>query len=85
MPNYGRWLPGSNAFGGTTDVKPYPVRLGTTILTRDRRARDLALSRSMILRSTSPFVLKKDSSTADIAVDIRYTFEPQGHGTFVNR
>jgi hypothetical protein len=32
MPNYGRWLPGSAAFGATTEVSPYPVRLGTTYL-----------------------------------------------------
>jgi hypothetical protein len=30
MPHYGRWLPGSDAFGGTTEVSPYPVCLGTT-------------------------------------------------------
>jgi hypothetical protein len=29
-PNYDRWLPGSQAFGGTTQVSPYPARLGTT-------------------------------------------------------
>lgn len=29
MPNYGRWLPGSDHFGRTADVEPYPVRLGT--------------------------------------------------------
>jgi hypothetical protein len=29
MPNYGRWLPGSAAFGQTTDVEPYPVTLGS--------------------------------------------------------
>ena len=29
MPNYGRWLPGSSAYGRTTEVNPYPVRLGT--------------------------------------------------------
>jgi hypothetical protein len=29
MPDYGRWLPGSSAFGSTTDVDPYPVRLGS--------------------------------------------------------
>jgi hypothetical protein len=29
MPNYGRWLPGSEAFGHTTDVEPYPARLGS--------------------------------------------------------
>jgi len=27
MPNYGRWLPGSEQFGRTTDVVPYPVQL----------------------------------------------------------
>ena len=32
LPNYGRWLTGSEAFGGTTEVSPYPVRLGTTYL-----------------------------------------------------
>jgi len=29
MPNYGRWLPQSEAFGETTDVAPYPVQLGS--------------------------------------------------------
>jgi hypothetical protein len=29
MPNYGRWLPPSEEFGSTTEVEPYPVRLGS--------------------------------------------------------
>jgi hypothetical protein len=29
LPNYGDWLPGSAAYGNTTDVEPYPVRLGS--------------------------------------------------------
>jgi hypothetical protein len=29
LPNYGRWLPASGQFAGTTDVEPYPVRLGS--------------------------------------------------------
>jgi uncharacterized protein YndB with AHSA1/START domain len=29
MPNYSDWLPGSGQFGRTTDVEPYPVRLGS--------------------------------------------------------
>jgi hypothetical protein len=32
MPNYDCWLPGSDSFGGTTQVTPYPVQLGTTYL-----------------------------------------------------
>jgi len=37
MPNYGRWLPGSEAFGGTTEVSPYPVGLGATYLNAGRQ------------------------------------------------
>jgi hypothetical protein len=29
MPNYGEWLTGSDQFGRTTNVEPYPVRLGS--------------------------------------------------------
>ena len=29
MPKYTRWLPPSATFAGTTDVEPYPVRLGS--------------------------------------------------------
>src|SRR6185437_7308590 len=29
MPNYGQWLPGSDDFGHTTDVEPYPVQCGS--------------------------------------------------------
>ena len=29
LPNYGDWLPGSAAYGATTDVEPYPVRRGS--------------------------------------------------------
>ena len=29
LPNYGDWLPGSDAYGATTGVEPYPVRLGS--------------------------------------------------------
>ena len=29
MPKYTRWLPSSPTFAGTTDVEPYPVRLGS--------------------------------------------------------
>ena len=29
LPNYGRWLPESQQYSGTTDVDPYPVTLGS--------------------------------------------------------
>jgi uncharacterized protein YndB with AHSA1/START domain len=89
MPNYGRWLPGSDAFGGTTEVTPYPVRLGTTYLdagpagqrpgsvTEYDPPRHIGFHHTMLLR--------RGPLRADIDVAIRYTFEPRGRGTLVIR
>ena len=89
MPNYGRWLPGSEAFGGTTEVSPYPVRLGTTYLdagpagkrpgsvTRYERPKYTAFHHTMLL--------KRGPLTANIDVHIRYTFEPVERATCVIR
>jgi uncharacterized protein YndB with AHSA1/START domain len=89
MPNYGRWLPGSQAFGGTTEVSPYPVRLGTTYLdagpagqrpgsvTEYDRPKHIAFHQTMLL--------KQGPLTADIDVHIRYTFEPVERATSVIR
>jgi hypothetical protein len=56
MPNYGRRLPGSEAFGGTTEVSPYPVRLGTTYLDAGPAGQRPGSVTDMTLRSTSPFI-----------------------------
>jgi uncharacterized protein YndB with AHSA1/START domain len=89
MPNYGRWLPGSEAFGGTTQVVPYPVQLGTTYLdagpagqrpgsvTEHDRPKCLAFHQTMLLKS-GPL-------TANINIGIRYTFEPVEGATSVVR
>jgi uncharacterized protein YndB with AHSA1/START domain len=87
MPNYGRWLPDSSAFGGTVDVRPYPVRLGTTYLdagpiekpgsvTEFDRPRHIAFHHIVQLRQSD--------LTSDIDASIRYTFEPRDGGTFVD-
>lgn len=89
MPNYGLWLPGSDAFGGTTHVTPYPVRLGTTYLdagplgqrpgsvTEYDPPRHLAFHHTMLV--------KQGPLRADIDVHIRYTLDPQGSATTVTR
>jgi uncharacterized protein YndB with AHSA1/START domain len=89
MPNYGRWLPGSEAFGGTTEVSPYPVRLGTTYLDAgpagERRGFVTGYDppRHIAFHQTMP--LKRGPLTANIDVHIRYTFEPVEHATNVIR
>jgi hypothetical protein len=54
MPNYLRWLPGSEAFGGTTAVTPYPVRLGTTYLDGEPAGQRPGSVTQMIVRNASP-------------------------------
>jgi len=58
MPNDGRWLRGSDAFGGTTGVSPYAVRLGTTYLDGGRWAKGPARLQGMTARGTSRFITR---------------------------
>ena len=89
MPNYGRWLPGSEVFGATTQVSPYPVRLGTTYLdagpagerpgsvTRFDRPKSIAFHHNMLL--------KRWPLIANIDAHILYTIEPMDSITAVTR
>ena len=89
MPNYGRWLPGSEAFGGTTQVEPYPVRFGTTYLDagpagkRPGSVTEYDPPKHISFHHT--MLIKKGLLIADVDVNIRYTFEPRESGTFVDR
>ena len=88
MPNYGGWLPDSSAFGGTVDVTPYPVRLGTTYIdagpilkpgsvTEYDRPKHIAFHHTVQLR--------RRFLNTDIDARIRYTFDPKNGGTRVDR
>ncbi len=89
MPNYGRWLPGSQAFGGTTEVSPYPVRLGTTYLDAGPAGRRpgsvTAYDPPRHIAFHHTMLLKPGPLSADIDVHVRYTLEPVAGGTFVLR
>jgi uncharacterized protein YndB with AHSA1/START domain len=88
MPNYGKWLTDSSAFGGTVDVTPYPVRLGTTYVdagpiqkpgsvTEYDRPRHISFHHTVQLR--------RSFLNTDIDARIRYALDPKNGGTFVNR
>jgi hypothetical protein len=89
MPNYGRWLPGSSAFGGTTQVSPYPVCLGTTYLDagpageRPGSVTGYDPPKSIAFHQT--MLVKKGPLTADIDIHIRYTLVPVDGATDVVR
>src|ERR1700758_3140947 len=86
MPNYRRWLPDSDVFGGTVNVTPYPVRLGTTYLdagsvekpgevTEFDPPRHIGFHHTVVVRQA---LLK-----TDIDARIRYTLTSKSGGTFV--
>ncbi|MGA9602615.1 MAG: SRPBCC family protein [Methyloceanibacter sp.] len=89
MPNYGRWLPGSQAFGATTEVTPYPVQLGTTYLDAGPAGRrpgsviEFDPPRRIAFRHTMELELAPFHGSSDIK--IRYTLEPEGRTTRVAR
>ncbi|MGB6946483.1 MAG: SRPBCC family protein [Bryobacteraceae bacterium] len=89
MPNYGRWLSGSQAFGGTTEVSPYPVRLGTTYLDAgpagQRPGSVTAYDPPRHIAFHHTMLLKQGPLAADIDVHVRYTLEPVEGETFVLR
>lgn len=89
MPNYGRWLQGSLAFGATTEVSPYPVRLGTTYLdvgpAGQRPGSVTAYDRPAMIAFHQTMLLKQGPLTANIDVHINMTFEPLAGATLVSR
>jgi uncharacterized protein YndB with AHSA1/START domain len=88
MPNYGRWLPNSSAFGGTVGVTPYPVRLGTTYLdtgpiNKPGSVTEFDPPRHISFHHTVQ--LRQGPLNTDVDARIRYIFEPHDGGTFVER
>jgi hypothetical protein len=90
MPNYGRWLPGSNVFGRTTDVKPYPVQLGSRY--HDGKPAEPGKDWWGTVTGFQPpgsidfhHTITVPQLRATVDVHIHYSFEPGGAGTAVNR
>jgi uncharacterized protein YndB with AHSA1/START domain len=88
LPNYGRWLPDSSAFGGTVDVTPYPVRLGTTYLDAGPILKPGSVTEFDPPRHISfhhTVQLRQGLLNTDVDARIRYIFEPNDGGTFIDR
>jgi hypothetical protein len=88
MPKYGRWLPDSSAFGGTTNVTPYPVKLGTTYLDAGPIEKPGVVTEfdpphHISFRHTVR--VRQHFLNTDIDAHIRYTFEPKDGRTVVDR
>src|SRR5471030_2994522 len=88
MPNYSRWLPDSAVFGGTVNVTPYPVRLGTTYLDAGPVEKPGSVTEFDPPKHISfhhTVLIRRGPLRTDIDAHIRYTLEPKNGGTFVVR
>lgn len=88
MPNYGRWLPNSSAFGGTINVTPYPVQLGTTYLDAGPIEKPGVVTEfdpPLHISFRHTVQLRQGFLNTDIEAQIRYTFAPKNGRTFVDR
>jgi hypothetical protein len=93
MPNYDRWLPPSGQFASTTDVEPYPVRLGSRY--RDGKPDEPGKDwRGEVTGFQPPgsidfhHTIRVRQLLATVDVHIHYSFESfeeGGQGTVVNR
>ena len=90
MPRYDRWLPPSADFGATTDVEPYPVRLGSRY--RDGKPGEDGKNWWGTVTGFQPpgsldfqHTIAVPQLRATIDVHIHYTFEPENGGTRVGR
>jgi uncharacterized protein YndB with AHSA1/START domain len=90
MPEYGRWLPSSAAFDATTDVDPYPVRLGSRY--HDGKPEQPGKDWWGTVTGYQPpgsldfhHTIQISQLRATVDVHIHYSFEPHDDGTSVQR
>ena len=90
MPNYDRWLPPSSQFSRTTDVEPYPVRLGSRY--HDGKPGQPGKDWWGTVTGFQPpgsvdfhHTIRVRQLRATVDVHIHYSFEPEQAGTVVNR
>jgi carbon monoxide dehydrogenase subunit G len=90
LPNYGRWLPGSQQFAATTDVEPYPAALGSGY--HDGKPGEPGKAWRGTVTGFQPpgsldfhhtIAVTQLRATAD--VHIHYSLEPENSGTRVSR
>jgi len=90
MPNYGRWLRGSQQFGRTTDVEPYPVQLGSRY--HDGKPDEPGKDWWGTVTGFQPpgsldfhHTIAVTQLRATVDVHIHYSFEPENASTRVSR
>jgi uncharacterized protein YndB with AHSA1/START domain len=90
LPNYRRWLPQSEQYGDTTDVEPYPVRLGTRYHD-GKPTSDGKHWWGTVTAFTPPAALdfhhtiRVPEALATVEVHIHYSFEHDDGGTELTR
>jgi len=89
LQHYDRWLPGSESFGGITEIAPLPVSLGTTYIdagpTGVRHGEVTEFAPPTLLSFHQPMQVKQGPLRGTIDIHLRHTLKPEGQMTRLNR
>lgn len=89
LSQYDRWLPGSKAFGGITEISPLPVGLGTTYTdagpSGTRRGVVTEYEPPTLISFHQPMQVKRGLLAGTIDIRLRHTLEPVEQMIRVNR
>jgi uncharacterized protein YndB with AHSA1/START domain len=89
LQHYGRWLPGSEAFGGITEIAPLPVGLGTTYIDAGpsgvRHGRVTEFEPPTHISFHQPMQVKQGVLRGTIDIYLRHTLEPEEQMTRLSR
>jgi uncharacterized protein YndB with AHSA1/START domain len=89
LEHYDRWLPGSRAFGGITEIAPLPVGLGTTYVDAGpagvRHGKVTEFEPPTRIAFHQPMQVKQGVLRGIIDIQLRHTLVPEEQMTRVNR
>jgi uncharacterized protein YndB with AHSA1/START domain len=89
LEHYDRWLPGSGAFGGITEIAPLPVGLGTTYVDAGpagvRHGEVTAFEPPTRISFHQPMQVKQGIVRGTIDIHLCHTLVPEGQMTRLNR
>jgi uncharacterized protein YndB with AHSA1/START domain len=89
LEHYDRWLPGSKAFGGITDITPLPIALGTTYIDAGpsgiRHGKVIEYNPPKRISFHQPMQIRQGPLRGTIDIHLYQTLEQVEQTTRVNR
>jgi|FLYN01.1.fsa_nt_gi uncharacterized protein YndB with AHSA1/START domain len=85
LPNYGKWLPPSNIYGGVTQYSELPVRVGTQYVDQGKASRMMGAVTEFEPPTRISFRQTSASLLGGLTIEILYTLAAEDGATRVTR